>query len=93
MQFGFMNVILLYKYHRHVSANHLAIFSVVKCTNTNIFMVCRDYTSSYCTEYCKYQLDCFCNILKDLVIHNDKAKYLFNIRNLKEKTTRKCVIF
>jgi len=29
MQFGFMDVILLYSYHRHVSANHLAIFRVV----------------------------------------------------------------
>jgi len=29
MHFGFMNVILLYSDHRHVSATHMAIFRLV----------------------------------------------------------------
>jgi hypothetical protein len=39
-------------------------------------VVCRGYTPSYCTEYCNYQRGCLCNILRDLVIHNDQAKYM-----------------
>jgi len=30
MHFGFMNVILLYYGHRHVTATHVAIFRVLK---------------------------------------------------------------
>jgi hypothetical protein len=49
MNFGFMNVILLYSDLRHVSATHVAIFRVVNTRtqiriyfNTNTYILCRD---------------------------------------------------
>jgi hypothetical protein len=43
--FGHMNVILLRSDHRHISDTYVAIFTVVKSKNTNIFLMWRDHST------------------------------------------------
>jgi hypothetical protein len=53
-----MNVILLHSDHRHVSATHVVIFSVVSARIQNIFIVCRDhYTDKLMYSLSKFRLN------------------------------------
>jgi hypothetical protein len=46
MHLNFMNVILLYSDHQHVSFTHVTIFRVASAKNRNTFIVCQVHSKA-----------------------------------------------
>jgi hypothetical protein len=85
MHFVLMHVILLYSDHQHILATQLAIFRVVKYTNTNIFIVRQNHSS---VRIIQFWVIFWLNEYKILEFKNGCLEY----GPMEQRTLKVCVV-